>query len=133
MVKDKELTYDDYYKASLDLISKIFGEEVLEKMKAQKIVSFDWDGIDITSGELLVTCPTIKQRFSKGYLYTDDDILQVFINSVFQYGFDQCVHTKLKPLEKQYKFLMAGFDEVMERKIELREELRLYKEKFGEL
>ena len=129
----KENTYDDYLNGALNLASNIFGKKIFKKMKKRKLVTFDYDGVDITSTNLLKTSPNIKQRFTKGYLNEDDSMLGWFINSIFQFGYDQCANTDLAEMKEERDKYRLWVDEGREDRVELLDELKQYKEKFGKL
>lgn len=124
----KTYTYDDYYNATLELISKIFGEDVLNAMKNQKLKSFGWDGVDITSSDLLVTSPTIRTRFSESWMCDDDEMLNLFINSIFQYGYDQCANGKVKELKERIESHLDREVCASERDTRLRDKLKIEQE-----
>jgi hypothetical protein len=126
--------FTDYVESAKKLFTKIFGEEVFEKVNGQEIIPFDWDGLDITTNEILATSPSIKERFTESYARyrneRDGDVFEEFIGCLFHYGYDQAMNTRYKENKEFYQKLVDqwknSYDSLSEENKKLKKRLSKY-------
>ena len=96
-MKNKKYNYSDYMNASEELFKELFGKELYNKLKKTKFKSIDWKGIDVDTGEITATFPNIKDRFNEEWVEYFEErnttMLEVFLQTVFHYGYQQCYDT----------------------------------------
>lgn len=81
-------------KNSKKMFKLLFGEEMYERLNSIPLRSFSWDGIDVTSCEILATFPDIKERFNAKWIeyFKEHDVtlLDLYLQVLFHYGYQQC-------------------------------------------
>lgn len=92
--------YTDYINNSKKLLKLLFGNELYKKLDKTKLKSIDWDGIDLDVSSILATTPSIKERFNEDWIeyYKERDytLLDLYLQTVFHYGYQQCEHVNKK-------------------------------------
>jgi len=105
------MNFEDYMNNSKELLTLIFGDELVKKISETKLKEIDWNGADVIDCGITATFPNIKDRFTKDWIdyFTERDITAVdlFLQSVFHYGYQQGVD-----VEKKNK---PNYDEFFER------------------
>lgn len=103
-------TFEEYMEASKKLMSMLFEEDVVNKLNNTKLKEIEWDGLDIIVPDITVILPTIKQRFSAEWVeyYKDRDItaIDLFLQSVFHYGYQQGINESKNKLDSTKLFEM---------------------------
>lgn len=93
--KIKNSDYSKYQEASKELLKTGFGEDNYNQIQESPMNEVIWNGIDITTSEIISCVPNIRNRFSQSSLdYFKDrnySMLDIYIMSVFHYGYqDKC-------------------------------------------
>ena len=89
--------FSEYMKASESIARLMFGDEIVDLMKNTPLESFEWDGLDIDTCHILATFPNINERFNESWIEyfeeecTDMNALELFMQVVFHYGYQQCI------------------------------------------
>lgn len=104
-MEEKDLPdFSDYDENSKNLAKQLFGPALYKKLNETKLKAFDWDGLDIRTRSILVCYPGIKQRFNEmstqNNIERDYTALDMFILSVFHYGFQQAVDSEIAKLQQ---------------------------------
>jgi len=89
-------TFTDYSENSLLLFKMLFGAEMFEKLSNTKLKDFNWEGLEITCPEILATTLNIQERFETE---SDKTLLELFIQTVYHYGYQQCVEINKPTME----------------------------------
>ena len=133
VIEDKELDFSDYNSAGHELAKQIFGKDVFKQLCTTSYEGFDWEGLDITTHHLLATCFNIKERFSPSNIpnhkKNGKTALDLFIQAIFHYGYQQCVSCEWKDLKELYDMtrVTVGFMKIENDKLkEEKEKLEMY-------
>lgn len=135
MMKDSKLDYIGYRDNAVQLAKQLFSEEVFNKMNSTKYKGFKWEGIDITTHHITATCLDIKERFSSEQISRfkkeGTTALELFIQAVFHYGYQQCVdveltnYKRLNEINRLQVGILTHDKEVLEKRVnELEEKLK---------
>lgn len=129
-------SFIDYSDASKELMKKVFGEELYNKLATTPLTGFDWDGIDLTTCHILATTFGIKDRFSKEKVsyHTEQGrtALDLLISSIFHYGFEQACNTTLADYESHAKSVMKMAEILKKNLDKALAELKQFKGEEGE-
>jgi len=93
--KIKNEDYTNYQDASKELLKMLFGDDIYNQIQDSSMNEVIWNGVDITTSEIIKCVPNIKDRFEQSSLnYFKDrnySMLDIYIMSVFHYGYqDKC-------------------------------------------
>ena len=93
--KIKNSDYSKYQEASKELLKIVFGDDNYNQIQEYPMNEVIWNGIDITTSEIIACVPNIHNRFKKSSLDyfkdRDETMLDIYIMSVFHYGYqDKC-------------------------------------------
>ena len=124
-------TYDDYSKNSKKLIKQMFGKKIYKQLKNSEFKGFDWDGLDITTNDILVVTRNIKNRVSKMSAEEEDpySALDLVISSILHYGYQLAIDGKVKDLKSRLNYAELNRKETREDYIELLLKYKKLKEK----
>lgn len=92
-MKKRKHNFSEYMDNSKKLFKMLFGEDLYNQLKNTPLKSIEWDGLDIKCYEIEATFPNIKERFNESWIEyfkeRDGSLLDLFIQSVFHYGYQQ--------------------------------------------
>lgn len=109
------MNFEDYMNASKDLLKELFDEELVKKLEKTKLKEIDWKGADVTDSGITACTPNIKARFTKDWIEyfgeRDTTALDLFLQSVFHYGYQQGVDVSNKN-KPNYDEIFKRIDEM---------------------
>ena len=101
--------FSDYMDSSKDLMKKVFGYKLYNRIKNIKLVAFEWNGLDVTTSSIRATSPGIKERFTEDWVKyankRDRGAMEIFLQSVFHYGYQYGMDQFVEPERKRAQML----------------------------
>jgi len=103
-------SFSDYMESTKNLMKQVFGYKLYNRIKNIKLLSFDWDGLDISTSSILATNPGIKERFSENWVkyFSERDYtaLDIFLQSIFHYGYQYGMDEEVKEVREMTNLFM---------------------------
>jgi hypothetical protein len=102
-MKNKKHDFSEYMDNSKTLFKMLFGEKLFNKLESIPLKNIEWEGIDLDCCEITATFPNVKDRFNKKWIeyFTkkDGSLLDLYLQTIFHYGYQQCYHIKKDELD----------------------------------
>jgi hypothetical protein len=93
-------------------MKQVFGFKLYNRIKNIKPISFDWNGLDVSTSSILATTPGIKERFEENWVdyFSEKDYtaLDLFLQSVFHYGFQYGIDKHVKEVRENIDLLLTS-------------------------